>query len=130
MIPIWSLQKHFQRCHVCKSAKLCYQIQQVGSHLSTRLCTSLVTVILLLLSSILISFGGQKSTFIAQERNISENYTFAMYLCYLVYAPLYISGPIISFNAFASQVCDYISMLYFHIPSTSFLYLYDRVPFV
>ncbi|KAH9733769.1 MBOAT (Membrane bound O-acyl transferase) family protein [Citrus sinensis] len=59
-------EKHVQRCHVCKSGKLCYQIQQ--------------------------------------ERNISENYTFAMYLCYLVYAPLYISGPIISFNAFASQL--------------------------
>ncbi|GAY59033.1 hypothetical protein CUMW_191480 [Citrus unshiu] len=97
-------EKHVQRCHVCKSGKLCYQIQQVGSHLSTRLCTSLVTVILLLPSSILISLGDQKSTFIAQERNISENYTFAMYLCYLVYAPLYISGPIISFNAFASQL--------------------------
>ncbi|XP_024034767.1 putative membrane-bound O-acyltransferase C24H6.01c isoform X5 [Citrus clementina] len=59
-------EKHVQRCHVCKSGKLCYQIQQ--------------------------------------ERNISENYALAMYLCYLVYAPLYISGPIISFNAFASQL--------------------------
>ncbi|KAH9733766.1 MBOAT (Membrane bound O-acyl transferase) family protein [Citrus sinensis] len=58
----------------------------------------------------MISFGydyhwaQQGSHFDHEERNISENYTFAMYLCYLVYAPLYISGPIISFNAFASQL--------------------------
>ncbi|KAJ4721787.1 MBOAT (membrane bound O-acyl transferase) family protein [Melia azedarach] len=41
---------------------------------------------------------------ILQERNISENFTFTMYLSYLLYAPLYIAGPIISFNAFASQL--------------------------
>jgi D-alanyl-lipoteichoic acid acyltransferase DltB (MBOAT superfamily) len=29
-----------------------------------------------------------------------------MYMCYLIYAPLYISGPIVSFNAFATQVRD------------------------
>ncbi|KAH7571231.1 hypothetical protein JRO89_XS04G0003400 [Xanthoceras sorbifolium] len=38
------------------------------------------------------------------ERNISESFSFSIYLCYLVYAPLYIAGPIINFNAFASQL--------------------------
>ncbi|KAK1570656.1 hypothetical protein Q3G72_005317 [Acer saccharum] len=59
-------EKHVQRCHICKSGKLCYQI--------------------------------------LQERNISKSFSFSIYLCYLVYAPLYIAGPIINFNAFASQL--------------------------
>ncbi|XWS65402.1 hypothetical protein CRYUN_Cryun05aG0109600 [Craigia yunnanensis] len=60
-------EKHIQRCHVCKSGKICYQI--------------------------------------LQERNVRINdFTFTTYLSYLVYAPLYIAGPIISFNAFASQL--------------------------
>ncbi|XP_058095818.1 membrane-bound O-acyltransferase gup1 isoform X8 [Magnolia sinica] len=40
-----------------------------------------------------------------QERSIhTDKFSFSMYLCYLVYAPLYIAGPIVSFNAFASQL--------------------------
>ncbi|RVW14779.1 hypothetical protein CK203_091020 [Vitis vinifera] len=40
-----------------------------------------------------------------QERSVqNDKFSFSIYLCYLVYAPLYIAGPIISFNAFASQV--------------------------
>ncbi|XP_056687149.1 membrane-bound O-acyltransferase gup1 isoform X2 [Spinacia oleracea] len=40
-----------------------------------------------------------------QERSLEEEkYSYSIYLCYLVYAPLYIAGPIISFNAFASQI--------------------------
>lgn len=40
-----------------------------------------------------------------QERSVGDDkFSFAMYFCYLVYAPLHIAGPIISFNAFASQV--------------------------
>ncbi|KAK9146341.1 hypothetical protein Sjap_006244 [Stephania japonica] len=40
-----------------------------------------------------------------QEKSLQINkYSFMMYLCYLVYAPLYIAGPIVSFNAFASQL--------------------------
>ncbi|KAL8527594.1 hypothetical protein ACS0TY_005448 [Phlomoides rotata] len=40
-----------------------------------------------------------------QERRVtSDKFSFPIYLCYLVYAPLYIAGPIISFNAFASQL--------------------------
>ncbi|XP_027108088.1 membrane-bound O-acyltransferase gup1-like [Coffea arabica] len=40
-----------------------------------------------------------------QERSVqNDKFSFAVYLCYLVYAPLYIAGPIISFNAFASQL--------------------------
>ncbi|OMO71486.1 Membrane bound O-acyl transferase, MBOAT [Corchorus olitorius] len=60
------MQKHIQRCRVCKSGKVCYQI--------------------------------------LQERNVTNDFTFTTYLCYLVYAPLYIAGPIISFNVFASQL--------------------------
>ncbi|KAB1199160.1 putative membrane-bound O-acyltransferase C24H6.01c [Morella rubra] len=40
-----------------------------------------------------------------QERSLQNGkYTYSMYICYLVYAPLYLAGPIISFNAFASQL--------------------------
>ncbi|KAJ3681384.1 hypothetical protein LUZ60_015873 [Juncus effusus] len=33
-----------------------------------------------------------------------EKYSFQTYFCYLIYAPLYISGPIVSFNAFTAQL--------------------------
>ncbi|KAG9457793.1 hypothetical protein H6P81_002301 [Aristolochia fimbriata] len=33
-----------------------------------------------------------------------DKFSFNMYLCYLVFAPLYIAGPIISFEAFALQL--------------------------
>ncbi|XP_051146825.1 membrane-bound O-acyltransferase gup1 [Andrographis paniculata] len=40
-----------------------------------------------------------------QERRVAnDKFTFPIYLSYLFYAPLYIAGPIISFNAFASQL--------------------------
>lgn len=40
-----------------------------------------------------------------QERSLQDDkFSITTYLCYLFYAPLYIAGPIISFNAFASQV--------------------------
>ncbi|XP_065852797.1 membrane-bound O-acyltransferase gup1 [Euphorbia lathyris] len=40
-----------------------------------------------------------------QERSIAvDNFSITIYLSYLVYAPLYIAGPIISFNAYASQL--------------------------
>ncbi|XP_078156795.1 MBOAT (membrane bound O-acyl transferase) family protein [Carex rostrata] len=40
-----------------------------------------------------------------QEKGLHiEKYSFCMYMCYLIYAPLYISGPIVSFNAFAAQL--------------------------
>lgn len=35
------------------------------------------------------------------------SYSFVTYLCYLLYPPLYIAGPTITFNAFASQVCAF-----------------------
>ncbi|KAI4357796.1 hypothetical protein L6164_001722 [Bauhinia variegata] len=42
---------------------------------------------------------------ILQERSVShDKFAYTIYLCYLVYAPLYIAGPILSFNAFASQL--------------------------
>lgn len=45
--------------------------------------------------------------FFSQEKSVqNDKFSFIIYLCYLVYAPLYIAGPILSFNAFASQVCD------------------------
>ncbi|KAE9615383.1 putative membrane bound O-acyl transferase, MBOAT [Lupinus albus] len=60
-------EKHYQRCHICKSGKSCYQI--------------------------------------LQERSLqSDKFRYTTYLCYLVYAPLYIAGPVLSFNAFASQL--------------------------
>lgn len=46
---------------------------------------------------------GKTCYSLLQERS-SRNFSFITYVCYLVYAPLYIAGPIISFNAFASQL--------------------------
>ncbi|KAI8574591.1 hypothetical protein RHMOL_Rhmol01G0366100 [Rhododendron molle] len=44
-----------------------------------------------------------------KERNLqNNNFSLAIYLCYLVYAPLYIAGPVLSFNAFASQVLNFM----------------------
>lgn len=49
--------------------------------------------------------SGKMCYHLLQERGVQLNdYSFIMYLSYLVYAPLYIAGPIISFNAFASQL--------------------------
>ncbi|XVF41014.1 hypothetical protein PTKIN_Ptkin01aG0246500 [Pterospermum kingtungense] len=49
--------------------------------------------------------SGKTCYQILQERNARINdFTFTAYLSYLVYAPLYIAGPIISFNAFISQL--------------------------
>ncbi|CAJ2631645.1 unnamed protein product [Trifolium pratense] len=40
-----------------------------------------------------------------QERSLHINkFGYVVYLSYLVYAPLYIAGPIVSFNVFASQL--------------------------
>lgn len=45
-----------------------------------------------------------------QEKGVQDDkFTFTIYLCYLVYAPLYLAGPIVSFNAFASQVYPYLN---------------------
>ncbi|KAK2966199.1 hypothetical protein RJ640_008765 [Escallonia rubra] len=59
----------------------------------------------------MISFGydyhwADRSSRIDQkERSVqNDKFSFVIYLCYLVYAPLYIAGPVISFNAFASQL--------------------------
>ncbi|KMZ65078.1 putative Glycerol uptake protein [Zostera marina] len=49
--------------------------------------------------------SGKTCYLLLQERELYfDGYSFMTYLCYLIYAPLYISGPIISFNAFASQL--------------------------
>ncbi|KAL9860350.1 putative membrane bound O-acyl transferase, MBOAT [Arabidopsis thaliana] len=48
---------------------------------------------------------GKTCYVVRQERGLaSDSCSFSLYLCYLVYAPLYLAGPIISFNAFASQL--------------------------
>ncbi|KAK6911727.1 Membrane bound O-acyl transferase, MBOAT [Dillenia turbinata] len=59
----------------------------------------------------MISFGcdyhwaNRGSHFDKKERSLhKDKFSFVTYLCYLLYAPLYIAGPIISFNAFASQL--------------------------
>ncbi|KAG9138722.1 hypothetical protein Leryth_021032 [Lithospermum erythrorhizon] len=49
--------------------------------------------------------SGKTCYLLLQERTIPDQArSFLTYLCYLVYAPLYIAGPIISFNAFATQL--------------------------
>ncbi|CAJ2631646.1 unnamed protein product [Trifolium pratense] len=59
----------------------------------------------------MISFGldyhwtNQDSHFDQEERSLHINkFGYVVYLSYLVYAPLYIAGPIVSFNVFASQL--------------------------
>ncbi|KAJ8748612.1 hypothetical protein K2173_007602 [Erythroxylum novogranatense] len=52
-----------------------------------------------------ICMSGKECYRLLQERSVmKDNFSLSIYLCYLVYAPLYIAGPIISFNAFASQL--------------------------
>lgn len=49
--------------------------------------------------------SGRTCYFFLQERGLqNDKFSFSIYLCYLVYAPLYIAGPISSFNVFASQL--------------------------
>ncbi|KAK8621191.1 hypothetical protein V6N13_067632 [Hibiscus sabdariffa] len=49
--------------------------------------------------------SGKKCHQIPQETNVHINdYAFTTYLSYLVYAPLYIAGPIMSFSSFISQL--------------------------
>lgn len=49
--------------------------------------------------------SGQTCYQLLQERSVQNGkYSLSIYICYLVYAPLYVAGPIISFNAFASQL--------------------------
>ncbi|XP_039144512.1 membrane-bound O-acyltransferase gup1-like isoform X3 [Dioscorea cayenensis subsp. rotundata] len=50
-------------------------------------------------------FSDQDSRFDQKERSVPiDKYSFNIYLSYLIYAPLYIAGPITSFNAFAMQL--------------------------
>ncbi|KAK7281878.1 hypothetical protein RIF29_10224 [Crotalaria pallida] len=43
--------------------------------------------------------------FFCHERSLqNDRFRYTTYLCYLVYAPLCIAGPILSYNAFASQL--------------------------
>ncbi|KAH7674993.1 hypothetical protein IHE45_08G109000 [Dioscorea alata] len=49
--------------------------------------------------------SGKGCYFALQERSVPiDKYSFNIYLSYLIYAPLYIAGPITSFNAFAMQL--------------------------
>lgn len=49
--------------------------------------------------------SGNTCYHIIQERSLNiSQYSFSTYLAYILYAPLYIAGPIVSFNAFASQL--------------------------
>jgi len=52
-----------------------------------------------------VCYSGKTCYFALQERGLNvDRYTFLMYLCYLTYAPLYIAGPIVGYNAFAAQL--------------------------
>ncbi|KAG8649557.1 membrane-bound O-acyltransferase gup1 isoform X2 [Manihot esculenta] len=42
--------------------------------------------------------------FLQERSGSNDNLSFIIYISYLVYAPLYIAGPIISFNAYVSQL--------------------------
>ncbi|KAJ6359543.1 hypothetical protein OIU77_003701 [Salix suchowensis] len=49
--------------------------------------------------------SGKTCYRLLQERSVQkEKFSFSIYIAYLVYAPVYIAGPIISFNAFVSQL--------------------------
>ncbi|ONK61807.1 uncharacterized protein A4U43_C08F33780 [Asparagus officinalis] len=49
--------------------------------------------------------SGNSCYQVLQETSIPrDDHSFSTYLCYLIYAPLYIAGPVVSFNAFAKQL--------------------------
>ncbi|KAK4745055.1 hypothetical protein SAY87_011367 [Trapa incisa] len=49
--------------------------------------------------------SGKTCYLLLQGKSVqSDKFSFITYLCYLMYAPLYIAGPIMGFNAFASQL--------------------------
>ncbi|KAF7145924.1 hypothetical protein RHSIM_Rhsim04G0165200 [Rhododendron simsii] len=78
-------KKHIQSCPKCSSGQTCYLLLQS--------CYCLSNI-----------FFCMNFNF-PQERNLqNNNFSLAVYLCYLVYAPLYIAGPVLSFNTFASQL--------------------------
>ncbi len=57
-----------------------------------------------------------------QERPVPLfQYEVVMYLAYVLYAPLYLAGPIVSFNAFASQVSVIDPTLVFWMMKTALL---------
>lgn len=61
-----------------------------------------------------------------QERSLpSDKFGYITYLCYLLYAPLYIAGPIVSFNAFASQVCDQVIHIFWCMSCYTYMLLLD-----
>ncbi|EAL63159.1 membrane bound O-acyl transferase family protein [Dictyostelium discoideum AX4] len=52
-----------------------------------------------------VDLKGKSAYFIAQERHQPmEHYSFSHFLAYIFYIPLYIAGPITTFNAFTAQV--------------------------
>jgi len=52
-----------------------------------------------------VSLKGRTAYFIAQEQHLNKTqYDLSHFLAYVFYLPLYIAGPIISFNAFIAQV--------------------------
>ncbi|KAI5022329.1 hypothetical protein ZWY2020_059059 [Hordeum vulgare] len=52
-----------------------------------------------------VCYSGKTCYYALQEKGLSvDKYTFLTYLCYLTYAPLYIAGPVVSYNAFAAQL--------------------------
>ncbi|EMS68022.1 hypothetical protein TRIUR3_00876 [Triticum urartu] len=57
-----------------------------------------------------VCYSGKTCYFALQEKGLSvDKYTFLTYLCYLTYAPLYIAGPVVSYNAFAAQLTHWSS---------------------
>lgn len=109
---LWLLQKHSQRCHTCKSGRMCYVTLQVGYSWTSFTSNSTNTQ-----SEVSLRLGTYSSITSLQERSVSEeSYSFITYLSYLLFAPLYLAGPVISFNAFASQVL--------HNPSSLCLWLF------
>lgn len=104
----------FSTCDNCRStsnvAIIVLQVEHATSY--CRLVGDLNSGFKYLVTSLQTSYG--LLTFLIllwQERSLeNEKFSFTIYLCYLIYAPLYIAGPIVSFNAFASQVimiCSY-----------------------
>lgn len=76
--------------------------------------TATVLTVQLLVSSGIFSLVFNDFICFTQERSGSnDNLSFIIYISYLVYAPLYIAGPIISFNAYVSQVCYFLCIIIF-----------------
>nr|KAJ0219336.1 hypothetical protein LSAT_V11C300129280 [Lactuca sativa] len=82
--PYVDQEMHIRHCNTCCcSGKTCYRMLHANSY----------------------CYGISNNSICISERSVRiDKLSYTIYLCYLLYAPLYIVGHIISFNTFVSQL--------------------------